>query len=237
MAWTWRTLESGLVEVDRGLGGNFEPIALAGPDPYTDKTESWARLARPYADAFGVPLSWVLAIIYSESGGQPRVRNACCAGLMALSLAVYKITEDEAFDPDTNVELGVKTLGDYRKKGFQLPQVASMYNAGPSQLTGGPKQSLTSVWGMVENMPAVPWTGYIEKVVRAANWWRARELAGEVFGVATPGGEPPPGPPPLAAGPSGAARAGIALVGAAIGFFSVRAWHARARARARPSRT
>lgn len=180
-AWKWRTLESGLLEVDAGTG--WSVIELPGPDAQTKATEAWLPSAKLHARAHGVPVSWVLAVIYAESGGNPTVRNACCAGLMALSLAVYKISEAQAFDPEINIELGTKTLGQYRAQGWDLPEVASMYNAGPK--AGRPKPDLSDPWGMVENRPAVPWTGYIEKVVRAANWWRRRELGAEV-----------PAPPP-----------------------------------------
>lgn len=189
MVWAYRTLQTGIIEVDPGTG--FEAITLPRADKQTAATEGFLELAKAKAAAHGCPLSWVLAVIYAESGGNPTARNACCAGLMALSLVVYKITEAEAFEPAINVELGAKTLGDYRKKGHELPEVASMYNAGPSKL-GGPKASSKSPWGMVENMPAVPWTGYIEKVVRASNYWRAKELGAE---LGTPGGSPLPGKP------------------------------------------
>lgn len=157
------------VDVD-GDGRAFEALTLPHSDSQTAGAEQWRTLATAYAAKFNVPVPWVLGFIYAESGGNPKVFNSCCAGLMQLSLAVYKISRDQAFDPETNIRLGVETLGHYRSKGYDLPRTASMYNAGPRQ-GGGPKPSIESTWGIVENRPAVPWTGYIEKVVRAANYF------------------------------------------------------------------
>jgi len=174
MAWSWRTSPDGYIEVDTSGGTNYVRIALPGPNAQTAATEQWLELAKKYAQQNNIPVWWVLAFIYSESGGNPNVSNFCCAGLMALMLSVYHLTLAQAQDPETNVSLGTKTIGDYAKRGFDLPTIASMYNAGPAAGGGGAKKSISSVWGMVENMPAVPWTGYIEKIVRAANFWHDR---------------------------------------------------------------
>jgi hypothetical protein len=222
--WTWETTDTGFVLVDQGSGP--AAIELPGPDASTARTEGWLDLAKRHAAMHQIPLSWVLAVIYSESGGNPGVRNSCCAGLMALSLAVYKLTEAEAFDPETNVHLGAQTLGTYRAKGWQLPETASMYNAGPSSVTGGPKAAESDPWGFVENRPAVPWTGYIEKVVRASNWWRRRELAGEL-GTVTPVPPPPsPGtpPPPVLAAATTAGGPFAWMLAAVASFTLVRRW-------------
>lgn len=212
MTWSWRTSQDGYVEVDTTGGSNYVRIALPGPNAQTASTEQWLALADKYARKNNIPVWWVLAFIYSESAGNPNVSNFCCAGLMALSLAVYKLTLAQAQDPETNVSLGTKTIGDYAAKGFDLPTIASMYNAGPSP-KGGAKTSASSVWGMAENMPAIPWTGYIEKIVRASNFWHDRLLS-----------LPLPAPPDnIASAPTPSPIPALAA-GAFAGWLGVRWW-------------
>lgn len=220
--WVWRTSPDGFIEVDQTGDSNFTRITLPGPNAQTTATEQWLPLATKYAQKNSIPVWWVLAFIYSESGGNPNVSNFCCAGLMALALSVYKLTLQQALDPETNVSLGTKTIGDYSTKGFDLPTIASMYNAGPST-KGGAKTSISSVWGMAENMPAVPWTGYIEKIVRAANFWHDKLVNG---GITVP---PIPTPPSSSVG-------SILLaigIGAGVGWVTTNAIYARVASRSR----
>lgn len=209
MTWRWRERPDGFYEVDRGTG-TYEVLELTGPDANTERTRRWIDLATKHGLEQGIPPSWILGVIYSESGGKPDIRNFCCGGLMALHFQVYGLTEAQAFDPEINVHLGAKTIGDYRKKGYELPTIASMYNAGPAK-GGGAKKNSTSVWGMAENMPAVPWSGYIEKVVRAANWWR--KTLGDTTVIPKP-------EPPLQAAGVGSVHPVIAW-----GFGAFAGWH------------
>ncbi len=167
MSWSFRTMPEGFVEVDQGQG--FEVPELAGADAATARVESWIPLARPIARTAGVPLSWVLGVMYAESQGRPEVENFCCVGLMAINVGVFRqFTREQWKDPATNLRQGAQLLGDSRRAGWQLPEAASIYNAGPSQIAPhGPKRSQSSPWGMVEN------EGYIERVVRATNFFRA----------------------------------------------------------------
>lgn len=230
--WQWRTSMDGIVEVDSGVGV-FSAIMLPGPNTATAKTEKWLGLAREKAALYGVPLSWILGVIYSESAGNPTARDSISAGLMQLTLKVYGISESQAFTPEINVDLGTKTLGGYKTKGFDLPSTASMYNAGPSK-NGGPKKNSTDPWGLAETRPAVPYTGYIEKVVRASNWWRDRELAGETLGGPTTGPLPAPDGPPEADRPEtlmaslGSSNGLLMAAGALAGWELYKQWKRRA---------
>jgi len=173
VTWRWRTTPEGFVEVYQETGRGFEIIVLDGEDASVRSTREWITLARPIAQAKRVPLSWVLGVIYSESGGKADAENFCCVGLMALNVGVFKERTREGWkDPRANVTKGAELLGIFRGDGWDLPSAASMYNAGPqSAPPHGPKQSILSPWGMVENA-GDPW-GYIERVVRAQNWFRA----------------------------------------------------------------
>jgi soluble lytic murein transglycosylase-like protein len=173
--WSWRTDPDGTVWVDKGDGNGFVALALPGPDSATARTEQWASLAQQYATQNGVPLSWVLAVIYAESGGDPLAGSSddLGAGLMQLTLSVYHLSRAQAQDPETSIRLGTQTLGQFRKKGYDLPAIASLYNAGGGT-TGTPHQNQADPWGYVETTPSLPYSGYIEKVVAASNYFLAR---------------------------------------------------------------
>ena len=225
--WSWRTRADEVVEVDRQGGAGFEVLSLPGADEQTARVETWEALVRHFADVFAVPAAWVRAVVYAESGGAPEAHSACCAGLMGLSLKVYGLTLAQAVLPETNVRLGTETLGKYRERGFSLPETASLFNAGGG-VHGKPHPSAASPWGMREDMPAVPWTGYIEKVVRASNFWLLHPPSFSVPPQKPPPPGPPPSPPARPTVRPVLARLGLLAAGLAIGYAAV---HAPARPR------
>lgn len=177
--WSWKTDPDGTVRVDKGDGNGFVAIALPGADSATTRTEQWVSLAEKYAALYHVPLSWVLAVIYAESGGDPMAGSSddLGAGLMQLTLSVYHLSRTEAQDPETSIRLGTQTLGQAKAKGYDLPAVASLYNAGGGT-TGTPHPNAADPWGYVETTPSIPYSGYIEKVVAANNYFVKRFPAG-----------------------------------------------------------
>jgi len=218
---------SGYTDVSRDDGASWERITLPGPDAKTATTDPWLDLAAKYAAESDVPLAWVLAFIYSESGGNPNARNSCCSGLMQLSRQFFG-TDEVLLDPEQNIRIGADLLAKKRARWFDLPPVASAYNAGDGR---GIRTNAKSVWGMAEDMPATPWHGYIEKIVRAANWYQGRLDRGEL----RPHGTQPPKPNPPEPQPQPVKTVWpIALAGGAIvGFltFVLMQKHARAQAR------
>lgn len=175
MVWTWQTRMDGVVEVDRGAG--FEAIALAGPDAQTARTEKWAPIVQRVAAELEVPPAWVLATIYAESGGNPlAVSPDGGYGLMQLTPPKnFGLSTEQALDPEQNIRAGAGLLAKLRRRGWDLPRVASGYNAGAG--VTAPHPDAKDPWGFKETRPASPWTGYIEKVVRAANFWSVLEDA------------------------------------------------------------
>lgn len=189
--YRWRTTTDGYVEVDKGDG--FQVISLAddtdgitgqkAPNAITERVMGWADLARDKGAKYGVPPAWILGVIYAESAGEPTARNACCAGLMAINLSVHGKTEAQMFDPEQNVDYGTSLLSSSVECGLQLPEAASLHNGG-GESKCVPHPSTKSPWGMREN------AGYIERVVRASNFFRG-EL-GEQPGPPGPSVWPPP---------------------------------------------
>jgi len=151
-----------------------------------ERVLQWAPLADKYGDKYGVPPSWILGVIYSESGGDPAAENPCCVGLMAIHLAAHGKTRSEMLDPEANVDYGTSLLAASRLRGYDLPAAASIHVAGGGRdMKPHPGDCRSAVgihpdfpdgspWGMCEHM--FPRThgdgavGYIDKVVRANNF-------------------------------------------------------------------
>ena len=219
MTWVWRTTSDGYVEVDQGQG--FEAVSLPKADSASDRTEGWLSLAQRYAAISQIPPSWILAVIYAESGGVATSGSSddLSAGLMQVTFSTASlvegrpITRADLVDPETSIRIGSKILGKYAAEGNDLPAVASMYNAGPSLLDQTrPKSNSTDPWGYAETRPSLPYSGYIEKVVRAQNYFLDR--------LGAIGPSPSPGGGLIQAG-LGSSLLVVALGGAA-GFYAWR---------------
>jgi soluble lytic murein transglycosylase-like protein len=178
----WRTLPSGVVEVDQGRG--FAAPSLSKPERelFRAKTGRWRALALEAGRRYGVPLAWVLAVIFAESGGDanagPNAKGF--GGLMGIGPLTVRAVEPgstrtsaaDLHDAAWNVHIGTAYLGRLRgeagEHAGELPVIASLYNAG-QRAPGQPWPSQRSPWGMREN------EGYISRVVRASNSVTAEE--------------------------------------------------------------
>lgn len=162
MTYSWRTLPSGAVEVD-GRVPELDPASLA---VLRTKVMRWRSLAEKHSARTGVPVAWLLGVIYAETGGVPTLTSPKGAfGLMQVMPFNWGgRTKDQMADPDTNIHVGSSILaGHIKRMGPDLPKVASGYNAGAQAQSGAPHPSASSPWGMRENK------GYISHVVSAAN--------------------------------------------------------------------
>lgn len=167
MTHAWRTLPTGAVEVD-GAAPELDPASLA---VLRTRVMRWRALAEKHSARTGVPVHWLLGIIFAETGGVPTLTSPKGAfGLMQVMPFNWGgRTREQMADPDTNITVGSNILAAHRKRGNDLPRAASCYNGG-AERSGAPHPSTKSPWGMVENK------GYISKVVAAANS-TLRELA------------------------------------------------------------
>src|SRR3972149_6103442 len=107
-----------------------------------------------------IPVSWILAVIYAETLGDPTLTSSAGAyGLMQIMPFNWGgRTRAQMADGPTNIDVGAGILaGHARRMGPVLPKIASGYNAGASAKTGAPHSSAKSPWGMREN------TGYISR--------------------------------------------------------------------------
>jgi hypothetical protein len=207
--YSWRTNRDGYVEVDLDGSGNYQAIELT-PDKNTQRVlENWVPLAQKNSQKHGVPINWILAFIYSESGGNPNAENYCCAGLMAIYYDIHNMSRADALNPEINVDKATGWIAKSIQKGQDLPQAASVHNAGGGN-TGTPHISSSSPWGMRENT-GVPY-GFIERVVRASNLFR--RTLGDVAYLPDPS---------IPVEPSGSALAKIVpfTAGLAFGYVAI----------------
>jgi len=262
VTWAWRTTPEGYIEVDRAgqrsvcmefdldhmpPAGTWERLTLPNAAAYQKKLGDvlpWTSVALEPAAAVAMPLHWVLAFIYAESGGNPNAElqepsGAVGVGLMALTATKagfpgkFGITYEEAHDPSKNVAAGVQLMAEFRKrKGLDLPELASAYNSG-LEADGSPHTSTLSNWALREycNMKeVVPSCCHIERVVRAANSILESIQAGGGIG---PGPGPGPGVQPPLVVPAGFVGGGKAvgfLFAAALGYGVIQWWKKRQRA-------
>lgn len=261
MTWAWRTTPDGFLEVDRAgqrsvcmefdlehlqPAGTWERLMLPSAPAYQEalgRVLPWTELALEPAAAVGIPLHWVLAFIYAESGGRADVERvepsgAIGVGLMALTATKagfpgkFGITYEEAHDPQKNITAGVTLMAKFRKqKNLGLPELASAYNGGLAA-DGSPHTSTLSNWGLREycaQSENPPSCCHIERVVRAANTVLQSVKDGGGIG---PGPVPGPGTPPIImpAGLGGSGKVAV-FVAAAAGAYALIDWWRKRRPR------
>lgn len=185
--WSWSTLADRSVEVDRHDG--FGPVRpTSGEHAEVVRTQQrvldWERPAAEKASKYGVPLPWILAIIYAESGGRPDAENPCCVGLMAIHCVAHGKSREDMLSPDKNLDYGTSLLAESRRRGYDLPATASIHVAGGGTEykphSGTCSSAMVSSafpdgspWGYCEHMFTARQgdgaVGYIDRVVRANN--------------------------------------------------------------------
>lgn len=150
----------------------------------------WGELCREIGSRHQLPDGWLQAMIWRESGGNPRAfrqetdkfgnplyvggRALTGIGLMQITHPSLKRgrTDTELFDPGINIETGARYLAEIAArpdvKG-DFPRAAACFNA------GSVRGSTANRWGMHS-------TGsHIDQEVRALNTWIYSRLKGEQF--------------------------------------------------------
>lgn len=164
---TWRTLPDGAIEVlEEGVLMPRTPAHVARLRKVVGK---WQALAAENSARTGVPASWILAFIDSESWGDPTVESPVGAvGLMQLMPSWWRgHTKEEMKVAATNAAIGTDLLRQISTSSGvagELPKAASVYNCGSNDATNTPRLRPGTRWGMC----AEGW--YLDDVVRASNW-------------------------------------------------------------------
>jgi len=110
------------------------------------RMQRWAPLIAEASKRFGVPQSWIRAVMLAESGGrtmlsenQPIISSAGAMGLMQLMPSTYADMRaqyglgPDPYDPHDNVIAGAAYLRWLRQK-YDYPEMFAAYNDGPGNL-------------------------------------------------------------------------------------------------------
>jgi soluble lytic murein transglycosylase len=129
-----------------GLGLLVRSLVLPSRAEVADRVLGWAALAEREGSRFGVERELVLAVISAESAGDPAARSRVGAlGLMQLMPGTARdvagilrepvVSDEELFDPATNVKLGTAYLREQMDAfGGDLRLALAAYNAGPRRV-------------------------------------------------------------------------------------------------------
>jgi membrane-bound lytic murein transglycosylase B len=110
------------------------------------RMQRWAPLVAEASKRFGVPQSWIRAVMLAESGGRtmlsenkPIISSAGAMGLMQLMPSTYADMRAQyglgadPYDPHDNIIAGAAYLRWLRQK-YEYPQMFAAYNDGPGNL-------------------------------------------------------------------------------------------------------
>jgi len=124
------------------------PSAFALENAMTTRArmQRWTPLIAEASKRFGVPQSWIRAVMLAESGGRtmlsenrPIISSAGAMGLMQLMPSTYADMRaqyglgPDPYDPHDNVIAGTAYLRWLREK-YDYPQMFAAYNDGPGNL-------------------------------------------------------------------------------------------------------
>lgn len=151
----WRTLSDGRIEVE----GEGVPSYPPGSPQYAYMTCCWQRwggLIRGAAAKYGVPVSWIVAIMSQETGlwcpkggltQEAIVSGDGGYGLMQIQNSTAPScggTPRDMLEPARNIDCGAQVLQRQMKRyGRDLPAVAAAYNAGSVRCNVG-----RNVWSL-----------------------------------------------------------------------------------------
>lgn len=161
-----------LVQAVQGTDWTTPKLPVEQHQKFKAMVANWKEWVEEAVLDYQVPESWVWAIMWAESQGDPTAKSPAGAlGLMQVMPYHFKPGE-EPFNPRTNIRAGVRFMQTIRAKVSDLVRVASNYNAGgpwtnETWIKAGYKPSLTTKWGY----PAEK--GYIDRVVAANNTFLA----------------------------------------------------------------
>lgn len=167
---TYQTDSEGKVSFQAPHSSDWKTLQLSPEfqSKFFTMVSNWKDLVEEAALDYHVPVSWMWAIMWSESQGDPRAKSIAGAlGLMQLMPYHFKPGE-EPYEPRTNIRAGARHLQVIRAKVSDLVRAASLYNAGgpwtnETWLAAKRKPACVTRWGFPADK------GFIDSVIAANN--------------------------------------------------------------------
>ncbi|MBN9431673.1 MAG: lytic transglycosylase domain-containing protein [Bosea sp.] len=135
------------------------PVAWAQPEPAQRPTASdpYAAHIAEASQRFGVPVTWIRAVLRVESAGDPRaISSAGAMGLMQImpdtwgDLRARHQLGGNAYDPRDNILAGTAYLRELHDRYGSITAMLAAYNAGPGRyeasLSGRPLPAETRAY-------------------------------------------------------------------------------------------
>jgi hypothetical protein len=180
----WRTEPSGLIVVTRDDWTEFAPMLLGAQQKVMDAViERWGPLCRLEAAKRWLDWRWIAAMIYRESGGDPKAfrrepNGWTGIGLLQITHPAIKSgrSDAELFEPETNVAVGANHIAGLRRQyGDNFPRVSAAFNAGSARL---PSPGYENAWNLHCTR------GHVDAEVSALNYAIGKDVPQEQEPVA-----------------------------------------------------
>lgn len=111
------------------------PLARRG----TERLKDYEKMVEHYSELHGLDADLIKAVIYAESGGDPRARSPKgAAGLMQLMPGTAaELGLEDIFDPEQNIASGTRYLRSLFDRFHSVELALWAYNAGPQAVAKG----------------------------------------------------------------------------------------------------
>lgn len=178
----WRDNPDGTIEIE---GRGVEQLDPANAKYAAQSWKNFEPEIRAAAAKRGVPLSWILAIMTTETGlwsgsreHQAAIASSCCGGPMAVMLDVQHAkmggytTAAELMDPAKNIDTGAAIIRYFVDQGLDLPAITARYNSGGLCCPNSPQSAPSGhrVWNeFLLCSAAIAGTPYPLYAIRANN--------------------------------------------------------------------
>lgn len=138
--YSWRTDVSGLVVVSKDGAPEFVPsLQGANADGMDRVLAQWSELAETVATQWNVPKEWLLAMIWRESGGNPKAlrhepNGWTGVGILQITHPALKagLSDEQLMDPQANMQRGARYLAKQLIPAYDhdFPKISAAYNSG-----------------------------------------------------------------------------------------------------------
>jgi hypothetical protein len=121
-----------------GPAPSLKPVAL--PPQFTATVQHWAPEIQEWADAYGLPASWIAVVMQIESCGDPVVLSRAGAAGLFQVMPFHFASGEDPLDVNTNAARGLTYLSRaYTLASGELGPTLAGYNGGHGLITQPPE--------------------------------------------------------------------------------------------------